>query len=174
MPCGSCVDKLAKKLMSHHKIDMIRAFEFAEKGVERVENRDAQIFSGIGNPTDYSKVCSVGTCVASEAACIMSGEYCTIASDCVGGNCSVSGACGCPAPLANSHQVSPCTVGCSVTGTCAKCLAHMCFPTCLATCAAGTCGYNCDTGYIWNPVTLKCELPVTAKQIIMDGFVLIT
>ena len=64
-PCCSCIDTLAHKLIEHHKIDLIRAYELAEKGVLRVENRETpQIFSGKGNPSDYSKSCinPTGTC----------------------------------------------------------------------------------------------------------------
>jgi len=40
MACQSCVDKLARKLLAHHpRLDLIRAFELAERAVERVEAR---------------------------------------------------------------------------------------------------------------------------------------
>ena len=163
MPCGSCVDKLAIKLMKHHKIDMIRAYELAEKGMERFETRPSEVESG--NPTDYTKACVQGTCDLLVGSCTKEGFYCTTNTQCVGGSCQVTGSCACPAPLPNSHQVSGCTVTCAITsGTCAKCSGNECVPTCQAvSCSTGNCGYDCDVGYTWNPVTLTCELPVTVK-----------
>jgi hypothetical protein len=41
MVCKTCVDKLAEKLIDHHRaqLDLIRAYELAEKGVIRAERR---------------------------------------------------------------------------------------------------------------------------------------
>lgn len=41
MACGSCIKKLALKLIENHRkeLDLIRAFELAEKAIERVESR---------------------------------------------------------------------------------------------------------------------------------------
>jgi hypothetical protein len=39
MVCESCVQKLARKLAEHHRIDWINALVLAEKAVERVERR---------------------------------------------------------------------------------------------------------------------------------------
>jgi len=170
MPCGSCVDKLALKLVLHHKIDLIRAYELAEKGVERVENRvPAEIKSG--NPTDYTLPCTQGTCTGVDptTTCTKIGLDCTVSSNCVGGSCKVTGSCGCPAPVAHSTLISNCTITCAPIGTCAKCLFLTCVPTCTrSTCTNGTCGYDCDEGYVWNPVTLACELPAAppAKPLI--------
>lgn len=161
MPCSSCVDKLAYKLMNHHKIDMIRAYELAEKGVERTENRPSETFSGTGNPTDYSKTCTAGTCTGSSSGCTKEGLPCVTNTNCVGGACIVSGDCGCPAPLAHSHQISVCSKVCTASGTCAKCVSLFCSPTCgVSSCLTGTCGYDCDVGYVWNPATLQCEIPI--------------
>jgi len=170
MVCGNCVDKLARRLFQHHKIDMIRAYELAEKAVERVENRavpSPEIKSG--NPTDYTQTCTIGTCIKSTTNCAKAGAYCELDADCSGGVCLAEGTCGCPAPLANSHQISGCSVGCVVSGTCAKCnkVKAVCAPTCATSCASGTCGYDCDPPRIWNPVTLTCDLiPVPAKPLI--------
>jgi len=177
MACGNCVDKLARKLMGHHKIDMIRAYELAEKAVERVDNRGIQTpIVKSGNPTDYTKVCTQGTCKDSGIECTKAGLPCTKNTDCIGGSCQSTGSCGCPAPLANSHQVSGCTVTCGTsTGTCAKCVAPECAPTCKVTdCYVGTCGYDCDTGYTWNPVTSTCELAAVAHKFQGDGLTFVT
>jgi hypothetical protein len=171
MPCYSCVDKLAHKLMRRHKIDMIIAYELAERGVERVENRSIKTPTEIesGNPTDYTQACAGGSCAASSGGCTKIGVYCLSNVTCVGGSCAVSGSCGCPAPLLNSHKVSECSVVCAPTGTCAKCTDNFCTPTCGINCASGTCGYDCDPPYIWNPVTHQCELPAVAEKIQGDG-----
>jgi len=176
MPCGSCIDKLAFKLMRHHKIDMIRAYELAEKGMERVENRAVETpIVKSGNPTDYVLPCAQGTCIDSGIECTKAGLPCTTNANCIGGSCVSTGACGCPAPYPNSHQTSGCTVTCGAsTGTCAKCVAPECVPTCKVTnCILGTCGYDCDVGYVWNPVTHLCEPLAVAKKPLMDGFVFV-
>jgi len=171
MPCYSCVDKLAYKLMNHHKIDMIRAYELADKGVERVESSQIEGPPKVesGNPTDYTQTCSSGTCLPSIAGCTKEGIYCTGNPTCVGGSCAVSGSCDCPAPLPNSHKISNCSVVCAVTGSCARCIDNYCTPTCGTNCSTGICGYDCDTGYTWNPVTHQCELPAVADKVQGDG-----
>jgi hypothetical protein len=177
MACGNCVDKLARKLMGHHKIDMIRAYELAEKAVERVEDRGVnhKIEVKSGNPTDYTMTCTNGTCSPVMATCTKWGYPCTKASDCVGGSCTTSGACGCPAPKSNSHQVSGCTRTCEAAGVCNKCVGLECSPNCSVTgCTAGTCGYDCDVGYTWNPVTLQCELPAAVHKFQGDGLTFVT
>lgn len=163
MPCESCIDKLARRLMQNHKIDMIRAYELAEKAIERVENRDVKTPEvKSGNPTDYTKPCTQGTC-ADSYGCTKEGLPCVTALDCAGGTCTVTGSCDCPSPLSHSHQVSSCSQLCGITGTCQKCIGNECTPSCaVISCSSGTCGYDCDSGYVWNPVTLACELPSVA------------
>jgi len=147
--------------------------------VERHEKAEAKpllVEIKSGNPTDYTQTCSWGTCVSSLAGCTKNGLPCTISSECVGGSCVPVGACGCPAPLVNSHQETGCSTVCGQTGYCNSCRGPVgekyCWGTCVRSgCNLGTCGYECDVGYVWNPTTLKCELPVTAKREIMDGFV---
>jgi len=139
MPCGSCVDKLARKLMSHHKIDLIRAYELAEKGVERVENRNVEVKRG--NPSDYSVACEpTGTCTCEQVE-----TWCEITIN----NCSTKS---CIPPKSHSHVVSS---SCAPTYKCGT-FANYCIPcTCKAT---GYCYYDCDEGYVWNPATQECEV----------------
>lgn len=167
MVCGDCVSKLAFKLLRNHsKLDMIRAFELAEKAVERVENRT---IIKKGNPSDYTQNCTLGTCAKDDSGCTEKGNYCTAHSHCVGGDCAVTGECGCPAPLEHSEKVSDCTVTCLPTGRCENCLimAEICVPTCATTaCTVGTCGYDCIPPYYWDGEA--CVLPVE-KQPVGDG-----
>lgn len=139
MSCESCVDKLARKLMGHHKIDLIRAYELAEKGVERVEDRKNEVKSG--NPTDYTVACvATGTCTCEPVE-----TWCERTID----NCS---AASCIPPKSHSHAVSS---SCAPTYKCGL-FRDYCIP---CTCKiSGTCNYDCDTGYVWNPVTLECEV----------------
>lgn len=68
MVCGDCVVKLALRLVRHHKtLDLIRALELAEKGVERVEKRGKTVTKEeekrLGFDPDYSQSCvSSGSC----------------------------------------------------------------------------------------------------------------
>lgn len=113
---------------------------------------------GSGMNPDYTQTCDWGTCMSTDAGCTKNLADCTKSSECIGGNCAPLGACSCPAPLANSTQVSGCSTSCSVTGTCAKCTALMCVPTCVrSSCNLGTCGYNCTPPFVWNGVS--CQLP---------------
>ena len=44
MPCDSCVDKLAFRLIQNHKkLDLIRAYELADKAVNRFEQRQVSL-----------------------------------------------------------------------------------------------------------------------------------
>lgn len=167
MPCSSCVDKLAVRLMQNHKIDMVRAYEIAEKGMERHERAEAEPFINevkSGNPTDYTQTCIQGTCYEDGSTC-NAGAPCTISSQCTG-ICKVTGSCGCPAPLPNSHLVTACSVTCTAAGTCVRCIGapgeKECVPNCYAlSCLTGTCDYECDSDHVWNPVTLTCDpIPV--------------
>lgn len=153
MPCGSCVDKLAVKLMSHHKIDMIRAYELAEKGMERHETKTVtkEQIAALGFDPDYSGACTVG----GSCACNGSLFPCYTVLDC---QILTACTCTCAAPwILNSHYVS----GCSKAGTGCSCdtLNNLCRDgrTCTCRCI-GLCYYSCDAGYVWNPVTLQCDL----------------
>ena len=168
MVCSPCTDRLAYKLLGHHKqLDLLRAFELAEKAIERVENRDnkvnvqTQIKSG--NPTDYTQACvATGSCYCDFD------EPCVTNVDCQIGNCG----CTCPAPLPNSHLVSNTCIS-SMSGC--RCTAHGCtFGSCACRCATGQCNYDCDSGYVWNPITLQCKLALAAEKIVGDGLVFAT
>jgi len=140
--CGGCVKKLAFKLLKHHSnLDLIRAFELAEKGVERVEakrkvNVSASsrwkrvIYEGF-NP-DYGQSCTVG----GYCYCI----YSVAQRRCLGTDNSCS--CSCPDALPNSHYVSD---------TCARVATCSSPPGCGCDCScSGGCSYDCDEGYEWN------------------------
>lgn len=142
--CGSCVHTLALKLLSHNnKLDLIRAYELAEKGVERVEKR-RQIKPGIRGRDDYTQDC-VGSTPGYPQFCgtqmCLPREPlgCTIRSAC-------SGTCDCPDPLENSHQV---TDGCDCEDCCPNYEIWNCPEGCNCHCV-GTCGYDCDEGYEWD------------------------
>jgi len=126
--------------------------EFKEKHVRY----KTQVASG--NPTDYTQPCTLNLSMPCPDARIP----CTVNGECAEGTCP-SGQC--PAPLANSHLETGCSSAGVITVTCAFCLTALprkcrTAGTCLYN---GTCGYECDVGYIWNPVTLTCDLiPVSA------------
>ena len=160
MTCFSCVEKLAIKLMSHHKIDVIRAYELAEKAVERVaKNRPPDLPHPLDDPTDYTQACS--PCVP--AGDCFNDEYCAVAADCnAGWDCYPV----CPAPSkANSHLEGS-TCACAKTGGTCGCQLHVCIGS-IGTCASptGLCNYHCDAGYVWNPVTLTCDVVAGGQQL---------
>ena len=156
--CESCVDKLAKKLMEHHKIDLIRAYELAEKAVERVEQRSEvrtvskEEMVRLGFDPDYSK-----TCITATGPCSSAGKLCTYLSDCTNSNTVCNG--GCPAALANSTYVSTDCVY-KAKSFCVNCVGvpTKCGSTKKCDTTSGACYYNCNAGYVWNPDTLQCEL----------------
>lgn len=173
MPCFSCRDKLAYRLMRHHKIDMIYAFELADEGMDRVENRDSppeelqkpKIISGTGNPSDYSQLCNNcgKSCGCDMVETCINATQCQNVGDCVGYSC-------CPSALPNSHLVSD---NCNPVWASFNC---SCKVICRGICActpSGSCDYDCDPPRIWNPVTLACELPAVAKKPIMDGLIFV-
>lgn len=65
-----------------------------------------------------------------------------------------SGTCTCLAPKANSHQVSD---GCLCSHQCGTMPYEACLESKLCVCS-GVCGYDCDVGYTYNPVSGDCEL----------------
>ena len=171
MPCCSCVDKLAYRLMSNHKIDLIRAYEIAEKGIERHERAEAvtkEEMQALGFDPDYSLNCVAGgTC----ACRTLAESYTCVDPD----NCAKNNACtkSCPDPSKpHSHYVSnTCAAqmdgsACVCSGTPEKCRGGTC--VCIVT---GLCYYVCDDGYTYNPVTGDCELIAVAVEPLMDGFV---
>jgi hypothetical protein len=163
MPCQSCVDKLAYKLVRNHpKLDLIRARELAEKAVGRVENRVTSlpkrtvvIVNGVEVDPDYSLACvKILDCKFNVA--------CAVNSDC---GCGEVGDCGCdcPAPLPNSHYVSDdCLIFYCV------CVKGVCPPT--QTQCSGSCNYACDEGYTWNGSECVPTAPAVGYQY-SDGLV---
>jgi hypothetical protein len=125
-------------------------------------------FTWIGrhfNP-DYTQNCT-GTCVTTD--CPNYTGDCGAENDCrvLDPPCSM-GSCGCPAPLANSTQVSnSCT--CQAVGyKCTSCsvITNLCTVRTYTCPCGGTCGYNCNTGYSWNGS--QC-VPSGRKTMIGDG-----
>ena len=157
MPCCSCVDKLARKLFEHHKIDLIRAYELAEKGMERHEKAETKTVTkkemeALGFDPDYSQICNpVFTCE-------WDSEHVP--------KCYKVNLCTCPSPSkSHSHYVSN---TCNTPVTCASLTT---LSTCIKNYCIGSCYYSCDAGYVWNPVTLQCDLiPVTlaSKRLLVD------
>jgi len=145
MVCGGCVDKLAFKLMRHHKIDMVRAYELAEKGVERAEHRTEvkpQIIS-LGNPSDYSQNCN--NC--GKMCDCYKVEICAVSTDCQDVY-TCSGLSCCPNPLPHSHQVADNCTNVSPSYAC-RCGRGNCSGNCNCS-PHGSCTYDCDEGYVWN------------------------
>jgi len=169
MPCCSCRDKLALRLVRNHKIDLIRALEIADKGMERHE-KSKEIRTVIKEKSvkalevdpDYSQVCASSKTMS----CPNAGVSCVEHAGCLEGTCPS----GCPAPKAHSHLVSDGCVS-TITVTCVFCLLALprkCRAT--GTCTyTGNCDYDCDDGYTYNPVTGDCELIAVAHQVQGDG-----
>ena len=173
MACGSCVEDLARRLVTRHRIDWILALCLAEKAIERVETRRktrvrpywfqtnfrATIFQsalagrfvwigrhvGPGKNPNYTQLCIAGGSIT----CYTVSHACTtpgLGTQCVN---TQSCTCTCPAPLSNSSQVSGCSSSPSYQCLCSsakKCGGES--EDC--SCGSGTCGYNCNTGYTWN------------------------
>lgn len=160
MVCGDCVDKLARKLVEHHKLDLIRAYELAEKGLERYEKnkQEQQIQSlterekaALAFDPDYSQscVCAAGNCSP--------GIGCDTPPDC---RYCPTGTCPAPSKTHSSYVSNTCN--CGMTTGC-TCIAYVCGGTVQTCGTAGLCYYACDVGYVWNPVTLNCDLIVGGK-----------
>jgi len=116
---------------------------------------------GRGYNPAYTLACAIGTCAKDVTGCAKLGDPCTTSPECIITGCAVSGACGCPAAYPNSTQVSACSVACTSGGSCGTCnlVGETCrAPTCSASCA-GTCGYDCNSGYTWNGVACVLAKP---------------
>lgn len=160
MVCGDCVQKLALRLVKNHKLDLIHALTLAQKGMERrekrvgpgVEGKDDYTQNCVGSTPSHPELCGTQSCM------IWANRFCRSASDC-------SGTCVCPDPLENSHQVSS-------TCSCEDCCGDYPIGTCPEGCnckCTGSCGYDCDPPYTWDPVLEECVL--AAKKPFGDGLV---
>lgn len=119
------------------------------------------IGQGINGKDDYLLECSQGTCLPRYDTCEKIGMWCDWAWDCSGGSCSQTGSCGCPPPLPNSSEVTPCPETCTGYGDCQRCnlLFNFCNPACFVyPCNYGDCGYDCIPPAVWNGVA--CVVPV--------------
>jgi len=181
MACGICVNKLALKLIDHHRrnLDLVRALELAEKAVERYERNNSK--SEVLNDTiqiqvvhslsqaekdalsfdpDYTQSCNLT--VVSLGICSDGGVTCASIADCHNTNtdCSHSGT-GCPAPLANSSLVNTTCVW-TAKANCNACIGitHKCSSSYQCQNPTGLCYYSCNTGYFWNGAA--CELIATS------------
>lgn len=167
--------------MENHKIDWIFALERARKGIEAFEARKPgitraqkagihtltpeeklEIFKKHGFNPDYSESCdSTGSCSCPIPRVCKADIQCLDVTGCD---------CECPdPPKANSHYVSN---NCIVTwldncecGPLGECYGGR---TCTCQCS-GLCYYDCDDGYVWDPVTETC---VKEKQLIGDGLIM--
>lgn len=167
MVCSSCVEKLAYKLLSNHpKLDLIRAFELAEKAVERVERVSYPASKPQRAPPadpDYTQPCGCD--------CICKDISCTASAQCNTG-AGTEKTCTCPRPsVAHSHYVGNDCVVSTWSKTC-KCdlVNEVCYGDCTCTCT-GNCYYDCDPGYVWNGS--ECVPAPTAKIAYTDGLVCI-
>ncbi len=121
------------------------------------------------NP-DYTQNC-FGTCV-SNTLCDNYLMPCTTTADCRLNltDCPMGG-CGCPAPLPNSAQVvNGCTchpnpTACQVCNALLGCTVRLKGCGCL-----GTCGYNCNSGFIWNGSQCVASAVALDKAFIGGGF----
>ena len=169
MACFTCIDKLAKKLTSNYKVDLIRAYELAEKAILRVENRKSNpdLSATTGNPSDYSVAC---TSTAKSMICPNGGNECGSPTQCPQGTCEPPWDCPSP-PKANSHYVSnTCTA--VIQLTCIRCVI-VCRE--VGTCVySGNCYYDCDDGFQWNPATQECEAIVAVEEVLGDGITFVT
>lgn len=162
MTCCNCVEKLALRLVEHHKIDLIYAFELADKGMERHEkNQPHSLTTEEKNKLtidpDYTQNCAGTT--APECGLTPLGR-------CGPCSCIEYPSCACPAPLAHSHQVTNnCTFGsCSCYAGRPPCLVDV--ESCIC---GGTCSYACDTGYVWNGSA--CVVGAVAPPPFGDGLI---
>lgn len=158
MVCGGCVQKLAARLVENHKLDWIHALTLAYKGMERVSHRVKKGVEGkddytqdcVGSTPSHPQYCGSQTCRFREPVYCMPASYCT-------------GTCTCPDPSdPHSHQVRD---GCSCDDCCVN-YGLACPEGCACLCN-GTCGYDCDDGYVWDPVLEECVL--SAKKPVGDG-----
>jgi hypothetical protein len=122
---------------------------------------------GRGFNPDYTQNCA-GNCVRMD--CWNYVGPCGSVNDCliVNPSCSM-GTCGCPAPLANSTQVSNscvCQYGGNACTACSS-ITNLCTTRWYSCPCAGTCGYNCNTGYTWNGS--QCVLSAARKSMLGDG-----
>jgi len=127
------------------------------------------IWIGRGFNPDYTQNC-IGICTFDY--CPNYGNDCAGSVDCqiLSPTCTDMGTCDCPTPLANSHEVgNSCT--CQASGyKCTACAYPLlvCNNRTYSCPCAGTCAFDCDTGYSWNGS--QCVL-ITAKAPVMDGLV---
>jgi hypothetical protein len=165
MVCGGCVQKLALRLVQNHKIDLIYAMELAHKGMERHEqNQRTRPLETVEHHTDITL-----SCVGSSGGGLCGTQGCRITAPpyerCAGlGHCS--GTCLCPDTPAHAHKTSD---DCSCDECCGNYGAGACPDGCSCHCT-GHCYYDCDVGYVYNPITGNCE-PVAGKQPLGDGIV---
>lgn len=167
MVCSDCIAKLAMRLVQNHtRLDLILAFELAEKALDRTEKRLStekltekqkirtvtnEEEKALGFDPDYSQDCIAGgTCIC---YCDMAEGLCYIQANL----CS----CSCPDPLPNSSYVSDTCYPAAMCGSCPRC-------PCTCTCT-GLCYYDCDENYEWDPILEECVL--VAKHPLGDGIV---
>lgn len=145
MPCQPCNVKrvfmyLARGMTLLEAVKRtIKIMPLIEKAVKPNEKH--------GNPSDYFTVCTVtGTCACDHVVECISAPICRRNINC---------GCTCPPPILHAHLESKTCEFSAMTGC--TCLYNECGGVCACKCG-GWCYFNCDSGYVWNPVTLLCEL----------------
>jgi hypothetical protein len=165
MGCGPCVQNLALQLVANHpKLDLIRAYELADRAIERVEARDPKPLTPPAAPLSfcYTKIC--GACPA--GYCLTAADPCSTIVD-----CEICDPPSCPAADPHGHLTTN-TCTCSMDGGC-TCVAHKCGGS-PGTCRnpLGSCYYDCDPGYVC--VGGACVPAAAARALLMDGLVFIS
>ncbi|MEM3356761.1 MAG: hypothetical protein QW166_02925 [Candidatus Bathyarchaeia archaeon] len=133
--------------MSKYRIDLITAYELAEKALERVEKRTKPKPQPVDppDPYDYTQPCQPNT--NQTMNCPDAGMPCFANSDCAEGT---PGTCSCPAPKPNSSLVGN---NCSavIVTSCQNCppATRKCASTGVWICQ-NYCYYACNPGYVWN------------------------
>ena len=172
MPCVSCVESLARRLVENHRLNWIFALERATKGMERYYKHHETMLAKLhhvpnvhtpsqgeveahierfGVNPDYTQGCegNAGFCTCRSNPKIPSAP-CLQLIGC-------AGVCDCPDPLPNSHQVSS---ACFKTCLCSN-YSPPC-PDAVGCSCTGDCGYDCDEGFEWDGEA--CVL-LAAKQL---------
>ena len=174
--------KLLKRIRRHQRYEILKSFRSTFRAnlfrwcfltqwratILATFKNQGLTWIGRGYNPDYTQICINGTCTSTNT-CTKTDLECETSSECIGGSCTITGSCGCPAPsIPNSSLFSACSVYCVPLGKCPNCDGFSCYHTCHhSSCLLGTCGYNCNSGYVWN----GSQCVASAKAPVMDGLI---